>query len=332
MIIDPPAEAAARPGLIWGFDIGDGAAEPVDAADLLERPDNPRAFRWLHLNLSDQRSRRWISAFPGLPPAARDLLLALDSQQRTIVEDGWTILVLQDIERDFDEGEVRVGVLRIALSAGRIITARLRPVRSADIMHEKIVSGLAPQDAAAALELVLGAMHEAARRVVAGIDQTVAEIEDKLIDNGRAPDARTFLTLRSLMARLHRLFSGTRILLQQTQDEAALPADLAGLVERAGGRLAALDSELLAVQGQLRLLREEIDLQAAQRTNQNLYILSIMTALMMPATLVTGFFGMNTGGLPWLSQSTGTFWAALTAVVVSAVVYVGLRMAGFIRR
>jgi len=40
-------------------------------------------------------------------------------------------------------------------------------------------------------------------------------------------------------------------------------------------------------------------LQAAQRTNRNLYFLSILTALLMPATLVTGFFGMNTGGLPF---------------------------------
>ncbi len=62
----------------------------------------------------------------------------------------------------------------------------------------------------------------------------------------------------------------------------------------------------------MRLLREELDLQAVQRTNQNLYVLSVMTALLLPATLVTGLFGMNTGGLPWAHTPFGTaaatFW------------------------
>ena len=51
------------------------------------------------------------------------------------------------------------------------------------------------------------------------------------------------------------------------------------------------------MQGQLRQLRDEIDLQQEQRTNQNLYLLSVITALLLPPTLVTGFLGMNTGGL-----------------------------------
>ena len=38
---------------------------------------------------------------------------------------------------------------------------------------------------------------------------------------------------------------------------------------------------------------------APGKTNRHLYILSIMTAFLLPPTLVTGFFGMNTGGLPF---------------------------------
>jgi Mg2+ and Co2+ transporter CorA len=54
-------------------------------------------------------------------------------------------------------------------------------------------------------------------------------------------------------------------------------------------------------------LRDELDLQAAQRTNENVYLLSVLTALMMPATLVTGFFGMNTGAA-FRPRAHGTFW------------------------
>ena len=61
-------------------------------------------------------------------------------------------------------------------------------------------------------------------------------------------------------------------------------------------------------------------------------ILSMMTALMMPATLVTGLFGMNTHGLPWASSPVGALIATLLAVGASAAVYVALRLMGFIRQ
>ena len=35
----------------------------------------------------------------------------------------------------------------------------------------------------------------------------------------------------------------------------------------------------------------------------------IMTAFLLPPTLVTGFFGMNTGGLPFAGEHFGTLFA-----------------------
>ena len=80
------------------------------------------------------------------------------------------------------------------------------------------------------------------------------------------------------------------------------------------------------------MLREEIDIQAAQRTNQNLYILSIVTALMLPATLVTGIFGMNTGGMPFAQAPHGTLIATMAAASAAAATYFLLRWMGFMRR
>jgi magnesium transporter len=43
-----------------------------------------------------------------------------------------------------------------------------------------------------------------------------------------------------------------------------------------------------------------------EKTNRTMFILTIMSAIFMPLTLVTGFFGMNTGGLPFLDDPYGT--------------------------
>jgi Mg2+ and Co2+ transporter CorA len=97
-------------------------------------------------------------------------------------------------------------------------------------------------------------------------------------------------------------------------------------------RLHAIDGDVAAAQAQLRLLREELDLQAGQQTNENVYLLSIITALLMPATLVTGLFGMNTGGMPFQHGGGGTFMALVMALAASGATWLILRRMGLVRR
>ncbi len=51
-----------------------------------------------------------------------------------------------------------------------------------------------------------------------------------------------------------------------------------------------------------------------ERMNRNMYWLTVISAIFLPLTLVTGFFGMNTGGLPYTDDPTGTWrvvWLSL---------------------
>jgi magnesium transporter len=50
-----------------------------------------------------------------------------------------------------------------------------------------------------------------------------------------------------------------------------------------------------------------------EKMNHIMFILTIISAIFLPLTLVTGFFGMNTGGLPFVNDPQGT----LKAVVLS---------------
>jgi hypothetical protein len=65
-----------------------------------------------------------------------------------------------------------------------------------------------------------------------------------------------------------------------------------------------------------RLLQEEIAGQLGETTNRNLYLLSIVTTAMLPITLVTGIFGMNVGGMPWLQNASGFSYVMVVMVLV----------------
>lgn len=51
-----------------------------------------------------------------------------------------------------------------------------------------------------------------------------------------------------------------------------------------------------------------------EKMNRMIYILTIISAIFLPLNLVVGFFGMNTGGLPFAEGNSGTFKAVLLMV------------------
>ena len=46
-----------------------------------------------------------------------------------------------------------------------------------------------------------------------------------------------------------------------------------------------------------------------------MFILTILSAIFLPPTLITGFFGMNTGGLPLINDPNGTLKALILIIV-----------------
>jgi magnesium transporter len=53
-----------------------------------------------------------------------------------------------------------------------------------------------------------------------------------------------------------------------------------------------------------------------ERMNRNMYWLTIISAIFLPLTLVTGFFGMNTGGLPYTDDPHGTIKVVALSLVL----------------
>ena len=77
-------------------------------------------------------------------------------------------------------------------------------------------------------------------------------------------------------------------------------------LHRAIERLDRIALDLESVQERARLLQEEITGRTAEATNHNLYIVSLLTAIFLPITLITGIFGMNVGGVPWVDRMART--------------------------
>ncbi len=57
-----------------------------------------------------------------------------------------------------------------------------------------------------------------------------------------------------------------------------------------------------------------------EKMNKNVYYLTLLSGIFLPLTLITGFFGMNTGGLLWLNDPYGT-WKAIGVAFVLEIIF-----------
>jgi zinc transporter len=109
------------------------------------------------------------------------------------------------------------------------------------------------------------------------------------------------------------------------------PQPLLDTATRIAQHLDAHDADVVALQQQARLLQDEISSKLAERTNRQLYVLSVIAALLLPPSVVAGIFGMNVGGLPMLDSPYGFVTTLLLIAASPFLVYVALRLSGVLR-
>jgi zinc transporter len=149
--------------------------------------------------------------------------------------------------------------------------------------------------------------------VAARLNREIGDMEDQILaERVHVPRAK-LATLRRLAVRLHRHFAPEHRALQRLCGRSPAwfrDTDIEGLKDTTEA-LGEIVGDLDAIQERAKLLQEELAGRALKETNRNMVILSVVTAVFMPVTLITGIFGMNVAGLPGLEDGSAFWWVML---------------------
>jgi zinc transporter len=282
---------------------------------------DPKASLWVHLNGGTNQARSWLSERSQLPADAVERLL--DSDPPTcleVVREG-LFGILTDLHRELDGPSWEIGQLRLWADHRRLVTVRHHPMRAAARLRRKLQEGLAVASAPALAGELIKALAEELEAAAGELTAAVDEIEDDVLAGHGRHHRRRLGEVRRPAARLVRhvpigRHAGARLALRPPIWLAAEElAELRDGVERLG----AVVDDLTGLLERAKLLEEELAARLAEETNRNLYLLSIITALFLPMTLLTGIFGMNVAGLPWTQAQGGFAWTmGLMALIAMA--------------
>lgn len=326
-----PAFHSKIPGCAWAlwFD-QHGVAHPG-------LPDKSPAanFSWLHFDRTDVRVSSALLSIEGLDDEdVREALIGQIDHQYVEVVDKIIYGAIIDHETTFEGRNYETDFLRFAFSGSIIVTSRRKPLQSAEAVRSRIATGAKVHSPLALFDMLATSVCDCVAKMNREIAHDLDKIEDRVIfdDSGRAQRAPLGKARREAV-RLARQIGGIHATIEhlvevaQENEEDELE-EVATALRQLGD---SLTRDVSNLQDRARALQEEVNAILTLETNDRLFMLTIITTLILPATFVTGFFGMNTRNLFFSENDNGTLWAALLCVLASALALVVLRSLGFAR-
>ncbi|SEG20625.1 CorA family divalent cation transporter [Bosea lathyri] len=319
----------SQAGFVWvyRFDAeGRPHLLPRDKMPALELPDT--SFVWLHVDLVHSRTKQWIAACPGIPADALSLFLGQDEHQRLYHDADFVWGITFDQMREVASLADDTGMLHWIVSERVLLTGRRQALQATRLTRDALEAGFRATSPVMLFERVIEYVIEDVAEDVMHLTDDTDSIEDHVIDDRIGNDARRLGLIRRRTVKLHRQLNGLHQLFRRFSETASArtaPETVKSAASRLLHRVDTMLSDVQIVQQRARLLQDEIAARLTAQTNEQLYVLSILTATLMPATLITGLFGVNTKGLPFLDDEMGFVYVVLLSLLAASLVYLLLR-------
>jgi len=267
-----------------------------------------------------------------LPAPARTLLLSADNYSQLHATDSCVFGVFADLVRGLGGAGNEIGFLRFAMTEGLLISGRRHPLNAIESVRQAIESGRRLPHVAGLLEMIVEHVALGIERTADGLSDELDEVEEALALNQLTDHRARLGRVRRTSVRIHRQLLGMRTLFHRFEREGIeLKTPLQLAASKLAQRLDGLDHDIVEMRDRAYLLQEEISAKLAEETNRQLNLLTIVTTLLLPPTLVTGVFGMNTKGLPLTDVESGFLWAMALIIASSGAVYLLIKRMGILR-
>lgn len=311
-----------RVGLIaaYHFD-GRGNARPVSWDDLPALREQ-EGFVWIHLQQNAFYTKEWLTRESGVDPVVAEGLLARASRPRcTEFMDG-LLLDLRGVNLD-PTCEEEMAPLHLWVEQKRLISARLHRIKATRDIREQIAAGHAPASMGALLARLTHRLIERVEPAVTAIDDEMDQLEHDMMEDRSAATRERLNGLRRRAVSLHRYTGPQQMALARLASQRVLDMDdhVRGRLRDVADDASRSVADLESIRERGKLIHEELEARVNDRMQNNMYLLSMVSVVFLPLTLLTGLLGINVDGIP-AAHSPHAFWSVCVLMAIIGIVEV----------
>lgn len=289
-------------------------------------------WRWRSYQLGDGQARKALADDSDIPEEAKLAFMSGGFDCHIDYDQGWLHGDMPDLRHDYSAEARGMGHFRFAFNERMLVGARHQPLASVERVRKQIDSRSRGFKSPA--ELIEAVMNHSLDGMSAELDQigvSLDGIEDRIVCDEWHQERQSLVDARRKLVMIHRQMATLTSLFRHLDHAHRhdLPDSMVDMTARLSHRSTALHHDGEQLQARARLLQDELMAKLTAQSNKLLYFLSLMTAVLLPMTIISGLFGMNVGGLPFISDTAG-FWivTVLSLGVAGTTLYFVKRLGG----
>ncbi len=297
-----------------------GGADKTPATAAAPAKHGALGFVWMHCHIESP----WLARMLGegrIDQLVFDQLSDADTRPMCIPHSDGLLFNLRGKALVSVKDENELVAVRSWIVKGGVITCWRRQTRAARDLLAEVTRGYGPKTPGDLIARLALRMVDSIEPMVDDLSEVVDDLEIEVVAGGRELMRREMAELRRDAIDLRRFLYPQRDALSTILIERA-----AFLKEKdriklhdAHNSMARFIEELEVTRERVAVLHDEIIDNRSEQMNKQMLLLSIVSAVFLPASLVAGLLGMNVEGIPFATHPGG-FWiiCGITLAIVVA--------------
>jgi zinc transporter len=289
-------------GIAMLLDGKGGARELSD--DEVARWTAADGLLWVDIDQGNKKAQDWLIRGSGIERRVTSILLAGETRPRSLIEEGGLIVIMRGINMNPGAVPDDMVAVRLWMEKNRIVTSWRRKMFSVADVRDALAGGKGPETAGeflveltSRLTVRIGAAVENIEQLLEGLDSSLSEGDTEVVRKSLSIVRRQAAAIRRHLApqrdALDRMARSTSGLLSDRE--------VFNLREE-GDQLTRHIEDLDLARENALVTQEELMNRVALEQNSRMYLLSVVAAIFLPLTFVTGMLGMNVAGLPGIEN------------------------------
>ncbi|MFY4760730.1 zinc transporter ZntB [Aliarcobacter butzleri] len=283
----------------------------------LNSVDTTDKILWVHFDYSTQEAKDWIRNQCNNSIVA-DALLADETRPRTTLLGDSLLLALRGVNLDPQSRPENMISIRLFISSNMIISTSRRTLLSVTEIIEELRKGTGVKSTSEFLVELTYRMIDRMDDVIDQLQDRTDYLEENIIDMKNQEFRTEILNVRRETIILKRYLAPQKEALIKLSNEKISWIDEYKKVEirETNDQLIRHIEELDTIRDKVILIQEELANSLSEEMNKKMYMLSIISAIFLPLTFLTGLLGINVGGIPGASNDKAFYIFTIILLLV----------------
>jgi zinc transporter len=280
---------------------------------------------WVHLDRAGSEARRWLQEHGGFDPLIAGALLAEEVRPRALRVEDALLVVLRGVNLNPGaDPEDMVGI-RVWLEPTRVVTVRHRRLMAINDLREALDARRGPTGPGQFLVMLSARLIERMGPVIDDLIDEVDRLEDAVVTAHSAELRGALGNLRRKAIALRRYLAPQREVMARLAMEQTswLQADDKAYLREVSDRTTRIVEDLDAARERAGVVQDELNSRISDQMNRTMYLLTVVAAVLLPPSLLTGLLGVNVAGMPGADNPL-SFAVVVGLIIALAVVEIAV--------